>query len=526
MKKKFLKILIPFLSISLMAFFSITQYSQSPHLTRSPASPSNPTCMEIIKNLYSKTTGPIKSARNFVSEKIGLLNYEARLKFLEFRGYHNFQSNKLNYNYAELMNSALKKKLITDQDAEKLIENLKQKGYNQVYMEDHKVYPFLIDSLATTPQIEQAATGLGPKLQALFQKELDLMDVSKRELESVNSIKDKIITEEDLNRAISYLEFSKTFKQSEQPKCLEDIQYLYNSDNKSSYLKSFEKNQNKVKKYIEKNGAAQGRIYQKLLYSCQARGGSLEKTVTNKRFFQTVIGLELTISSGAYFFVHRDEEKTDEWYKKFTAEILLKLAIAGARSGITTMSTVEWYKKALQDYSLGVINDVAPALGYSAAFSPSQKELKEKVDQMLDDPEFQIKVKKLEDILKEDGLLDKYKAQVTTPDGLSVAIDEIKTNEEAKELLMDALAKNIYEEKEGDWIQTGDVGLDRYSFNRIWGLNSSVRNIAVNLLIYKTLCMGKLNPKESYLTAIGIYSANKLISEPLYQSLREKAINQ
>jgi hypothetical protein len=506
--------------------FSINHFQESSDVNRGPAAFSAQTCKEMMKDLFSKSGEIVKSVSHAVTDKIAELNYGTRLKYLEFLGHHQFQSNKLNYKYAELINNSLKKKIITDEEAESLVNRLKTKGFNQIYMENHKAYPYIIDSLASTAQIEEASLKLKTELRSNFKKELEGMEISKRELESLSLIQNEINTEEDLSRAISYLDFSKTFKESERPECLNDLEYLYSGNEQSSYLKTFDKNQKKILKYTLKKGKAQGQIYQKLLYSCQAKGSTLEKSATNKRFFQTVIGLELTISSGAYLFVHRDEEKTDDWYKKFMVEILLKLGIAGARSGITTMSATEWYKKALQDYSLGVVNDVGPALGYSAAFSPSKKELKEKLDQMMEDPEFKEKVKRLEEILKEDGLLDKYKTQVTTANGEQVTVDSIKSNEEAKDLLMDALAKDIYEDQQGEWIQTGDVGLDRYIFNRIWGVQSSVRNIVVNLMIYRTLCMGKINPKEAYLTAIGIYSANKLISEPLYQSLREKGINQ
>ncbi|MGZ3790527.1 MAG: hypothetical protein ACXVCQ_18530, partial [Bacteriovorax sp.] len=435
MKNSF-KILIPFLLISFGLIFLFGHNRKSSletisieQTSRFPASEAPTTCSELIKKIFTRNNIFVKGPLQYVSEKISRLNYQTRLMYLDFLGHHHFQSNKLNYKYADLINSALKKETISEEDANNLIRTLNDKGLNHIYMSDHIVYPFLIDSLATDEEITKSTLILMPQLRDRMRSELDTLEPSKRELEALGPIQNEIRSEEDLMRAISFLEYSRTYQPLEQINCLGDIQYLFSKSPNSPYLSTFEKNQSKVEKFIKKEETnklhelvsdknlseekakemalewsnQRGRVYQKLLYSCQARGASLQRSATNKRFFQTVLGLELTISTGAYLVVHKDDEKNSDWYKKLTAEILLKLAVAAARSGITTMTSGEWYKKAIQDYVLGAVNDVGPTLGYSAAFSPSQKELKERLDQLFEDPLFKEKMKELEFIMKKEG---------------------------------------------------------------------------------------------------------------------------
>jgi hypothetical protein len=147
-------------------------------------------------------------------------------------------------------------------------------------------------------------------------------------------------------------------------------------------------------------------------------------------------------------------------------------------------------------------------------------------NEILQSPEFKTK---LNDLI---SYLDKDEEKIRLQE-LMVPIENNRANEkgmptdaETKELLSKALARELYAKNQGEWIHTGDVGMDRYVFDRIWGTQSAVRNIGVNLLMYNALCMGELNPKKAYALALTYFIVNKALFDPTYNYLRRKAINQ
>lgn len=505
------------------AFFwmSNTQFRTSND--RAPSSISFENCKDAIKNFIIVPVKKISTVKDLALDKIGSMTLTARLRYLAFLGNHKFQSNSLNYKYADLLNSAINKKLLTVDEVQKLIDTLKSKNQVVVIFNNGKVYPHLIDTQADHESIEQLALNIPENLRSRFIQEAKSMDLTKGELHKISTLS-PIKNEEELSRTISAVNYSRTFPNEERNACLGELNSLIEG-RESKFSKKFNKNEAKIKKFEDKHGPEKAKIYSKLLYSCQAKGKTISKSSTNMKFFKTIIGVEIVSTAGSYLYVHKDEEKNDEWVKKFSVEMLLNVALASARSGITA-GQGSFTSKSMQDYIFGAISDTGPSLGYSAAFSPSKKDVEKKMNELFADPNFQTRLNTLEKNMREEGLLDKYKLVVKTPEGEDVQIEDLKDNEEAKSILAESLAAELYEQQQGEWIHTGDVGLDRYTFHRIWGLQSSFRSIGVNLLIYNTLCMGELDPKKAYLTAVGIYSANNFLFDPIYLSLREKAINQ
>ncbi|MBT3586606.1 MAG: hypothetical protein HN509_16980, partial [Halobacteriovoraceae bacterium] len=75
-------------------------------------------------------------------------------------------------------------------------------------------------------------------------------------------------------------------------------------------------------------------------------------------------------------------------------------------------------------------------------------------------------------------------------------------------------------------IKTGSTGSDRWAFNASYAAVMLPRDTLVTLYIYRTLCMGAMNPKMALMKAIGVYTVNRLIGDQLYFWIRRQAINQ
>ena len=97
---------------------------------------------------------------------------------------------------------------------------------------------------------------------------------------------------------------------------------------------------------------------------------------------------------------------------------------------------------------------------------------------------------------------------------------------EVQEVLVAASMAQIYHESKGEWIDTGDAGLDRYAFNSVFYAVQIPKSIAQNFITYRMLCMGQDDPKLSFTKAV-IFNvgSNFIVNQALY-GYREKAINQ
>jgi hypothetical protein len=97
---------------------------------------------------------------------------------------------------------------------------------------------------------------------------------------------------------------------------------------------------------------------------------------------------------------------------------------------------------------------------------------------------------------------------------------------EVQEVLVAASMMQIYNENKGEWIDTGDAGLDRYTYNSTFYAIMIPKSIVQNFITYRMLCMGQDNAKVSFTKAVIFNVASNFIVNQALFGYRHKAINQ
>lgn len=509
-------------------------------------------CRELVKSVLKKTSihtehtnKPIKNVFNKIGHQLKLLKYKTRLQFIELLAKYHFFSSSSNRQLTDLLNYAHTNNLLTEDDLLKMTTKLDQFGMPPVVFSKGKFYPTLDDTLALEDEIikliELFPTEFRAKMTFEFigdNLDKNKMQLNKRELDVLSRVSSQIKNADDIQRLLSYIGYVRTEKKNDYEAALLEISSLFApEEEQAKFIRKFYQSQEKIekswgkfqKKYQKEppNKILEMKsLHEKLFYSCNAKTSNGHKSVTNKRFFKTIMGIEAFIIPATYVTTHWEDEKDKEWYKKFIFEMFIKILPMTARSGMIAISGQSVAHKIIQDYSAMIVADISPSIAYSKAMSPSEKDLEKKLISIYNSPKFQEELKELISIYNDELEKGKLEKVLKNEDGNFKNYQELSNNDEAKELLLHALSVEMYKENQGDWIVTGDVGLDRYVFNRLWSLQGSVRTILVNLFIYDRLCMGELNPQSAYTEAVAAYSINRLIFEPGYQILRREAINQ
>lgn len=97
---------------------------------------------------------------------------------------------------------------------------------------------------------------------------------------------------------------------------------------------------------------------------------------------------------------------------------------------------------------------------------------------------------------------------------------------EVQDVLVAASMMQIYHESKGEWIDTGDAGLDRYSYNAVFYAAMIPKSIVQNFITYRMLCMGQDNAKLSFTKAVIFNVASNFVVNQALFGYRHKAINQ
>lgn len=521
--------LLIFLAVfPLMALY----YSKSPDVTParsiSSVSEGSTSCLEAVKNFFKPENNKAVAELQSLLSRFSKYSLETRMSLLELMGKLNIKSNEVRRKYAELLNSAYSSQLITQTELEKLVQEINAKGEWVHIGKNNIVYVDLLEDFASPEEVRAAITG---KFQDAFLK----LELTQQELLAVKTIPANL-PDDKMEKLLSYLSFVRSLKIEDRPLALSHTNDMLDGLYPDlPFAKTFQKYQADIQKFIateKKNGASEavalerGKIFEKLTYGCRAKTVNVNRLAANKRFVMTMVSLELAIGGGSYIYNHHDQEHNVEWYKKFAFDMFLDIGNILISSHITTNPGSDSTYKMIKYYVVGAASSIPPAISYSKMFSHNNADQEKAYNEILRSPEFKAELAELI------NYLDKNEEKIRLKE-LMVPIENNRENEkglpqdeETRELLSKALSRELYEKNQGEWIHTGDVGMDRYVFDRIWGTQSAARNIAVNLLMYNALCMGELNPKKAYALALTYFIVNKGIFDPTYNYLRRKAINQ
>lgn len=517
-----------------LAVFPLTAFYYSQHSDIGPARSISSVsegplgCLDTVKNFFKPENNKAVAELRGLISTLSKYSLETRLSTLEFLGKLNIKSNDVRRKYAELLNSAFKSQLINQSELEKLVAEINAKGEWVHIGKNNVVYVDLLEDFANPEDVRFAVAG---KFQESFLK----LELTQMELQSIKSLPLKL-PDEKMEKVISYLSFVRSLKAEDRPVALTHINEIVEGSYPDlPFAKTFQKHQHDIQKFIEEEKSKgisesvaleRGKIFEKLTYGCRAKTINVNRLAANKRFVTTMISLELAIGGGSYAYNHHDQEHNLEWYKKFGFDMFLDIGNILISSHITTNPGSDSTYKMIKYYVVGAASSIPPAISYSKMFAHKDADQEKAYNEILQSPEFKSQLAELINYLDKDEEKIRLKELMVPIENNRENEKGLPQDEETRELLGKALARELYEKNQGEWIHTGDVGLDRYVYDRIWGTQSAVRNIAVNLLMYNALCMGELNPKKAYALALTYFIVNKGIFDPTYNYLRRRAINQ
>lgn len=364
-------------------------------------------------------------------------------------------------------------------------------------------------------------------------------------IESLNLQKDPV----SLSRVKTYLNYVLNLSEKDQTVALSDIAQLDAYERNSEFVRAFEVHEKKILKKFESRAFTPKEMdrYQELYYGCRAfRPNDVNKhAATNFKNFN--LSLSLGTLGASYAFYNMDKEINGEWFAKLGYDIGITVLFSYVGSNIQTNAADTQIVKSLKSYLIGRVLGVTDLAIYDPIFNNEREQAVARIEELKNNPEYKKKIDALLIEYKERSLYREYKEKLISTiknlpysvglgiKGQSVDENNVDWNNlkredldrpEVQDILVLASMAQIYHESRGDWIDTGDKGMDRYAFNAVFYAVQIPKSIVQNYITYQMLCMGQDNMKLSFTKAVLFnVGANFLVNQVLF-GYREKAINQ
>ena len=350
-------------------------------------------------------------------------------------------------------------------------------------------------------------------------------------------------------RAKNYLTYVLSLSEKEQKIALLDIAQLDAREMNSKHVTKFIAHEKKIQEKFESKKMSlkeQGR-YKELYYGCRALSPNEVNKNAAKDFKRFNLALNLGSLGASYAFYNMDKEKDGEWFAKLGYDLGTTIFFSYVGGKIQTNPTDTQIVKSLKGYFSGRVMGLTDILVYDPMFNKEQEKAEARVEALKKDPNYKVEVEALLKDYQERGLYRKYKAEIIDtlkklPEGISLGLKGNSVDEnnvdwnnlthadldrpEVQDVLVAASMMQIYNESKGEWIETGDAGLDRYSYNMAFYATMIPKSIVQNYLTYKILCMGQDNAKLSFTKAVIFNVASNFVVNQALFGYRQKAINQ
>lgn len=378
-------------------------------------------------------------------------------------------------------------------------------------------------------------------------KSLEFSDENiKTMIESLNLQRESVSSE----RARNYLTYVLSLSDKEQKAALLDLATLDLPGVNAKHVKKFIAHEKKLQENIKSKNlltSAEKKRYEELYYGCRAlRPNEVNKNAA-RDFKRFNLALNLGTLGASYAFYNNDKEINAEWFGKLGYDIGVVLMFTYVGGSIQTKATDTQVVKSLKSYFMGRVLGMSDVLVYDPIFNEEREMALKRVEELKKDPKINEEITKLLKSYEERNLYAKYKNEIINtlrklPEGISLGMKGNSVDEnnvdwnnithadlerpEVQEVLVAASMAQIYNEQKGEWIDTGDAGLDRYAFNTVFYAAQIPKSIAQNFITYRMLCMGQDNPKLSFTKAVIFNVTSSFIVNQALFGYREKAINQ
>lgn len=410
--------------------------------------------------------------------------------------------------------------------------------------------PFISTSTTLNQNVRQLKNSWNKDEKKIFFSELEksAFGYEKTQLiiESLNLNSEKI----EILRVQKYLNYVLTLNTKEQKDALLDLAQLDAREIFSPYVKKFINHENIIKeKLASKKISSIEKIkrYEELYYGCRSfRPNDVNQNAV-RDFKRFNLSLNLGTLAASYAFYNMDKDIDAEWFKKLGYDIGVTLLFSYVGGNIQTKITDTQITKSLKGYFYGRIMGLTDVFIYGTVFNHEREEAEKRFEKLKKDPINNDEINKLLRLYEKRDLYRKYKNELISnlkklPHNISLglkgnSIDENNVDwnnltkkdlerEEVQEVLVAASMAEIYAEKKGEWIETGDAGLDRYVFNSIFFAVQIPKSITQNFITYRMLCMGQDDPKISFAKAVFFNVSTSFLVNQVFYGQREKAINQ
>ncbi|MGZ3807687.1 MAG: hypothetical protein ACXVCE_06340 [Bacteriovorax sp.] len=352
-----------------------------------------------------------------------------------------------------------------------------------------------------------------------------------------------------VSRAKNYLEYVLSLREKEQGMALLDLAHLGDGEIHSKHINKFIAHEKKIQEKVTLKAMTpkEEERYHELYYGCRALTPNEVNRNAARDFKRFNLALNLGSLGASYAFYNMDKEKNGEWFGKLGYDIGITVLFSYVGGQTQTRATDTQLVKSLKSYFFGRAMGLTDIVLYDPLFNHEQEKAQARLEELKKDPLYKEEIEKLLKAYNERGLYRKYKDEIISalknlPEriGLGVKGNSVDENNvdwnnlshadldrpEVQEVLVAGAMAQIYHESKGEWIDTGDAGLDRYAFNTIFYGVQIPKSIFQNFITYRMLCMGQDNSKISFTKAVVFnVSMNFIVNQALY-GYREKAINQ
>lgn len=307
-----------------------------------------------------------------------------------------------------------------------------------------------------------------------------------------------------------------------------------------------------LKKRALNQAKGERRIYRKLMNGCNS-GDSKRLASAKKKFAKFKIALALGGTPLFYWMKNKDKiDKDPYWYERLGYEWAVGLAFTFIGNKIVTNSNTSFWRKYLEGYAKFSALDGVSALGYDALFGKNSyiryfqqiykgkdlppSEIEEEFEKLKNSPTFEEDIKGLMAYLNErasdnnvKNFLDNHLnlGAYSSLEDERITQEDLET-EEGREMMMELLAERMYLQNMGNWpvFQTGNTGLDRWSFYRMRNIVWDMKGLALNIAIFQIMCREPLGKVGSWGLILGLVLGDQFFSGDITYGMRRDAINQ
>lgn len=552
--------LIAIVSCFVLLLFVPIIKNEKRNSARSISSVNGPLCSDSLKLILNKETNLdkiIKKPMGFVWSEFA--KYSLNFRFFLMRTlFLGANSSDLNHRkYAQFLNSAFEKKIIGLEERDQLLDQLQEQGFRKFVLEDDIVRANVDDLLSTREMRDEIRNVLKDKVAERESRDVLMKTIRDYELTQGEGVVlldllKRSQDESDVEDYVTYIIYLKGQRVKDYEKALGAMVELGDTTSSNKFIKEFYRYKNKVtkaeKKFYSKHRSklkkenpgwseeklkgqldiatkTYGLTYKKLYYSCKARKQNVDRLATNRLLLRSMLAFEVFSNVGSYVFAHRHDEKDSVYWQRLAFDLGVALPWVVMRSSVASAPTITLKAGIATDYILGSIADIFPTLIiYQKQFGVKEADIEKKLKEVMRSEEVQNYIKRtLVLVEKDQDIAFKNEFISFLNEGEVSSEYKIDDIEEAQRELNELIAYEIYLSRRGEWpfFETGSVGGDVFVYNKLWGTQSSIRNVALAYWMYHILCTGKLEPRKALMLTFALYSINRTFNSFGYQYLRK-----